>query len=193
MTDVSQRSLKAALKTWGGQGDIWVFAYASLIWRPEFEEAERRPARVYGWHRTLKMWSTLNRGTPQVPGLVFALLPGGSCQGMAVRMRQENVSKDLPALWSREMPGAVYEPRFLKCATAMGAVSALAFTLAPDSPECCGELSPERIDAIFKTASGRFGSTRDYAVQTYQSLKANGIDDSALHALLASVNCHAGN
>jgi cation transport protein ChaC len=32
------------------------------------------------------MWSTINRGTPQVPGLVFGMLSGGSCQGMAFRI-----------------------------------------------------------------------------------------------------------
>ena len=71
---------------WGGQNDLWVFGYASLIWRPEFEFAEQRPAQVRGYHRALKMWSRVNRGTPERPGLVFALLTGGSCKGMAYRV-----------------------------------------------------------------------------------------------------------
>ena len=29
--------LAETMKAWGGHGDIWVFGYASLIWRPEFE------------------------------------------------------------------------------------------------------------------------------------------------------------
>ena len=69
---------------WGGQSDLWVFAYASLIWRPDFAVAEQRLARVHGWHRALQMWSRVNRGTPAYPGLVFALLSGGSCQGFGV-------------------------------------------------------------------------------------------------------------
>ena len=60
-----------------GARDLWVFAYASLVWRPEFHAAETRPARVHGFHRCLQMWSRVNRGTPEEPGLVFALLPGG--------------------------------------------------------------------------------------------------------------------
>ena len=66
--------LDEALTAWGGQQDLWVFAYASLIWRPDFEVAEQLLARVYGWHRSLSMWSRVNRGTPERPGLVFALL-----------------------------------------------------------------------------------------------------------------------
>ena len=40
--------LEHTLRTWGGRGDLWVFGYASLIWRPDFDYAERRPARVHG-------------------------------------------------------------------------------------------------------------------------------------------------
>ena len=66
-----------AMHTWGGQQDLWVFGYASLIWRPEFDADEARPAVVHGWHRSLEMRSRVNRGTPECPGLVFALVPGG--------------------------------------------------------------------------------------------------------------------
>ena len=66
--------------------DLWIFGYGSLIWRPDFDFTERRPAKVHGWHRALKMWSRVNRGTPQNPGLVFALLPGGSCHGVVLRV-----------------------------------------------------------------------------------------------------------
>jgi cation transport protein ChaC len=81
-----QRLFVETLKAWGGHGDVWVFGYASLIWRPEFEAAERRPAMVYGWHRALEMRSRVNRGTPECPGLVFALVHGGCCRGMFYRI-----------------------------------------------------------------------------------------------------------
>jgi len=72
---------------WTASRERWVFGYASLIWRPEFEAAEHRPALLHGWHRALRMRSRVNRGTPQQPGLVFALLPGGACRGVAYRLR----------------------------------------------------------------------------------------------------------
>ena len=85
-------------KAWGGRGDLWVFGYASLIWRPEFESVEERPATVYGWHRALEMRSRVNRGTPECPGLVFALVPGGSCRGKVYRVEEHRAEIELNRL-----------------------------------------------------------------------------------------------
>ena len=115
--DVPQRDpgpmLKHALQQWGGQSDLWIFGYASLIWRPDFDFVARREARVHGWHRALKMWSSLNRGSPECPGLVFGMFSGGSCRGMVFRVAQAQARQVMTDLWEREMPGAVYDPRWL--------------------------------------------------------------------------------
>lgn len=177
--------LANALREWGGHGDLWIFGYASLIWRPDFDFEERRAAHVRGWHRALRMWSRVNRGTPDIPGLVFALLTGGSCHGMAFRVQRQHAPAILETLWEREMPTGVYDPRWLHCATPQGPVSALAFTLSRRSPNYTGALSPEQYRQIFAQACGRYGSTHDYAHQTYVSLKAHGIHDKALEQLLA--------
>jgi cation transport protein ChaC len=55
---------------WGGRSDLWVFGYASLIWKPEFDAVEHRSALVRGWHRAMRMRSHILRGTPEQPGLV---------------------------------------------------------------------------------------------------------------------------
>ena len=113
--------LARTLTEWHAQaGDLWLFGYASLIWRPDFEYAERRPARVHGWHRALKMWSRVNRGSPECPGLVFGMLPGGSCQGVVFRVSREGALKTMEQLWAREMPTGVYDPRWLPCVTPQG-------------------------------------------------------------------------
>ena len=150
--------------------DLWVFGYASLLWRPEFEAQEQHTTKVWGWHRALKMWSRLNRGSPQCPGLVFALLPGGSCQGVVYRVAKEQADEVLTRLWAREMPMDVYIPNWLTCATPKGRVQALAFTLPRNSPSFTGDLPAETYRQIFQQASGRFGTTLDYALQTYRSL-----------------------
>jgi glutathione-specific gamma-glutamylcyclotransferase len=164
--------------------DLWVFGYASLLWRPEFEAQEQHAIRVWGWHRALKMWSRLNRGSPECPGLVFALLPGGSCHGVVYRVAKSEADDVLQRLWAREMPMDVYTPVWLPCQTPRGPVQALAFTLPRSSPSFTGPLAPETYRHIFKNASGRFGTTLDYAQQTYDSLRSLGIDDRALAALL---------
>lgn len=176
--------LQEVMAQWGGQEDLWVFGYASLIWRPDFEFTERRPARVYGWHRALKMWSTINRGTPQCPGLVFGILSGGSCQGMVFRIPREQGPSVMQQLWQREMPNAVYDPRWLPCQTAQGPVRALAFTLSRQSPHHTGELAPEEYRRIFAQARGIYGTTRDYARATFEELMRMGINDRALERLL---------
>lgn len=185
-------TLQQAMKQWQGQQymentDLWLFGYASLIWKQEFTFIERRAARVHGWHRALHMWSTINRGSPECPGLVFALLSGGSCQGVVFRIPAARAKQALVDLWFREMPGDVYEPRWLNCATAQGKVSALAFTLPRSSPSYCGHLKNAQYRQIFSQARGRYGTTLDYAQRTYESLLAEGIDDHALAKLLKLV------
>jgi cation transport protein ChaC len=166
------------------QGDFWLFGYGSLIWRPDFDYTERRMAKVPGWHRALKMWSRINRGTVEQPGLVFAMLSGGSCQGVVYRIPRAQVPVILPQLWEREMVTGVYDPRWLRCDTPQGPVHALAFTLSRRSPSYTGTLSAGQYRHIFQHAHGIYGSTRDYARQTLESLHAHGIRDRALEALL---------
>lgn len=179
--------LEATLQAWGGHQDLWIFGYASLIWRPEFDHTEHRLARVHGYHRALKMWSRINRGTPECPGLVFALLRGGSCQGMVYRIPRAEGEAVLRRLWPREMPNAVYDPKWLRCVTRQGDVPGLAFTLSHHSPNFTGDLSPAQYRQIFAQARGRYGTTRDYAQLTLHHLKALGIRDRALERVL----CHA--
>jgi cation transport protein ChaC len=167
-----------------GGADLWVFGYASLIWRPDFDVAEQRLARVQGWHRALQMWSRVNRGTPACPGLVFALLSGGSCQGMVMRVHAAEADTVLLQLWEREMLTGVYNPRWLHCATEQGPVRALAFTLSRQSPNYTGELATEAYRQIFSEACGHYGSTLDYARDTLHSLQRHGIRDQALERLL---------
>jgi glutathione-specific gamma-glutamylcyclotransferase len=171
-------------RTQGTRPDLWVFGYASLMWRPEFDAAEQRPARVHGYHRCLHMWSRVNRGSPERPGLVFALMAGGSCDGLALRVPHEQVESVFPVLWAREMPNPVYDPKWLHCRTERGPVRALAFTLSRRSPNYTGELSAERYREIFAHSRGRYGTTLDYARQTLHGLREHGIEDHALARLL---------
>ena len=177
--------LACTLRRWGGEGDLWVFGYASLIWRPGFDAAEQRPAVVHGWHRALRMRSRINRGTPECPGLVFALVRGGSCRGMAYRIEQARVATEIERLWEREMPTGVYDPKWLACRTAQGSVNALAFTLSHTSESHTGAMSDSQILDIFRSASGRYGTTLDYLLSTARSLRGCGIRDRDIERLVA--------
>src|SRR4029078_388454 len=61
------------------RGDLWLFAYGSLIWKPDVEFAERRKAKLAGWHRRFCIWQRRWRGTSANPCLMLALHRGGSC------------------------------------------------------------------------------------------------------------------
>jgi glutathione-specific gamma-glutamylcyclotransferase len=176
--------LERAIAEWGGREDLWIFGYGSLIWRPDFDFIERRAARVHGWHRALKMWSRINRGTPERPGLVFGLLTGGCCRGMVFRVNKDHGADILTRLWSREMATAVYDPKWVLAETDQGRVRALAFTLSRKSPSHTGELSEEEYRAIFAFASGIYGTTHDYAHRTLEELRRHDIRDRNLEKLL---------
>jgi len=176
--------LERTLASHDRTSDLWVFGYASLIWRPEFESVEDRPATVYGWHRSLAMRSRVNRGTPECPGLVFALVQGGSCRGRAYRVDAGRVEDELQRLWAREMPNGIYDPKWLPCRTPLGGIRALAFTLDRRSPSHTGRVGDEQMVEILRTANGRFGSTLAYLVETATSLRDCGIRDRDIERLV---------
>ena len=181
-----QASLDAALSGWQPGQDVWVYGYGSLIWRPEFDYIERRLATLRGHHRALCLWSRVNRGTPECPGLVFGLDRGGSCRGVVFRLAGAEVPTFFPKLWEREMSTGAYLPRWLRCETDQGAVSALVFIMNRDNPGYINALPDDEMVAIVRRASGRYGPCTDYVMETVHALRASGIRDARLEAIA----CH---
>jgi glutathione-specific gamma-glutamylcyclotransferase len=182
--------LAAHRARFGPQAPVWIFGYASLIWRPEFDAQEHRPALVKGWHRCLRMHSRVNRGTPDTPGLVFALVSGGACRGMVYRLPQDDLDAQFQRLWAREMPLGVYDPRWLQARTRQGVVPALAFTLSRKSPAWTGPIADQRMLDILRHARGRFGSTLDYLLKTHQALKQHEVPDREIDRLVKLAKAH---
>ena len=106
-------SLDAMLDGWNHRDAVWVFGYGSLIWRPEFAFDRKLRGLVYGYHRSLCLWSRIYRGTPERPGLVLGLEPGGSVHGVAFRLAAHDAREQLRALWTRELTTGSYRPRWL--------------------------------------------------------------------------------
>ncbi|MBI0327356.1 gamma-glutamylcyclotransferase [Burkholderia plantarii] len=179
-------SLDATLADWDRQADLWLFGYGSLIWNPGLPTVEQVHGRVHGYHRGLYLWSRVNRGTPERPGLVLALDRGGSCSGVAFRIAGPSALPHLETLWQREMPMGSYRPAWLPCTLTTGQrVRALAFVMRRDVPTYTGKLSDEVVRAVFDSAQGRYGTTLDYVTRTVAALRESGIPDRALEALLA--------
>lgn len=178
-----QESIDQTLRDWDGRSDLWVFGYGSLVWRPEFEFVESRIARIHGYHRALCMWSRVNRGTPERPGLVFALDQGGSCMGKAYRIAARHVPEIMRALWWREMPSASYIPRWVKCRTGSEAFSSLVFVMDRSDISYVPNLSLEQTVAIVRQGHGRYGPCSEYVLETAQALQQAGITDHRLNTI----------
>lgn len=178
-----QASLQAAMSALPPGQDIWIYGYGSLIWRPEFEFVERRHALLHGYHRSLCLWSRVNRGTPERPGLVFALDSGGSCRGVVFRIDQTHASQIMDALWRREMASGAYIPRWLNCRTENGNITALAFTMNRTTSGYVRDLPEEQLLHIVRTAHGSYGPCIDYVLETADALQRHGIVDKRLFAI----------
>jgi len=178
-----QASLQQALAHWQPGQDVWIYAYGSLIWRPDFEFAERRLATLRGYHRSLCLWSQVNRGTPECPGLVFGLDRGGSCRGVVYRLPGAVVESVFTTLWQREMPTGAYLPRWLHCETEAGRVPALAFVMNRANYAYAGALTEDEILAIVRRAEGSYGPCTEYVTATASALRQVGIRDRRLEAI----------
>ncbi|CAB3750923.1 hypothetical protein LMG29739_01181 [Paraburkholderia solisilvae] len=184
--DELRASMNRALDRWDRARDLWLFGYGSLIWNPGLPTAEAVRSRVHGYHRGLYLWSRVNRGTPEQPGLVLALDRGGSCSGIAFRLPADGALPHLEALWRREMAMGSYRPAWLPCALTDGRrVDALAFVMRRDVPSYTGKLSDDVVSTVFDCACGRYGTTLDYVSRTVEALRRSGMPDRALEALLA--------
>jgi glutathione-specific gamma-glutamylcyclotransferase len=167
-------------------GDLWVFGYGSLMWRPGFDFVERVPARLIGEHRALCVYSFVHRGTPEKPGLVLGLDRGGACRGIAFRVTENNRAATIAYLRAREQVTSVY--REVKRSVwlqneARQRVSALAYVVDRGHVQYAGRLSQaEQVRHVLQ-GHGQSGVNRDYVLATVQAIEAEGFRDPQLHRL----------
>jgi len=187
--DADYARLRAEVLAAKPAGDLWLFAYGSLIWRPAVLDDERRPALLRGHHRQFCMWTRRFRATPERPGLMLALERGGQCHGLALRLSAATMEHDLDKVLRREMimkPSA-YLPRWLKLETARGPLTALGFIINRQSPRYTGKLSEEKTAALIAGAVGHMGSCAEYLMHMVSHLEELGLRDNRLWRLQALV------
>ncbi|HYT97827.1 MAG TPA: gamma-glutamylcyclotransferase [Casimicrobiaceae bacterium] len=164
----------------------WVFGYGSLLWNPLFPIAEARAGNVYGLHRRFCLRSLASRGTPDQPGLVLALEPGGACQGVLYRLPSPLALDELHLLWRREMVVAAYHPRWIQVHSGDRRITALTFVVRRDHVQYA-RLSHDEETAVIAQACGAFGSSCDYLMRTRAALASHGIVDRYLEQLARDV------
>ena len=169
-------------------GELWVFAYGSLIWNPGMEVAESRSAVLHGYRRRFCMWSIHHRGSEAEPGLVLALErhEGARCTGLA--LRPADPAPALLALRERELVSSAYHetPVTLACEDGR-AIAALAYVVDPDHAQYARDLTLEEQAVIIARAHGDRGPNVEYLVNSAHGLRDLGIAEDDLEWLVARV------
>jgi glutathione-specific gamma-glutamylcyclotransferase len=168
------------------KGDLWVFGYGSLMWRPGFDFIEQVPARLIGEHRALCVYSFVHRGTPEKPGLVLGLDRGGACRGIAFRIPDRKREETVAYLRAREQVTSVYREVVRSVwleNDARQRVSALTYVVDRGHVQYAGRLSLQEQLSHVRQGHGQSGANRDYVTSTVKAIEAQGFRDTQLHRL----------
>lgn len=163
----------------------WVFAYGSLIWKPGFDFIDAQPALLRGAHRRLCIYSHEHRGTPEQPGLVFGLVRGGACRGIAYEVAEENWAEVWDYLQEREQVTRVYHEIWWQVQLGNGTkTKALSFVVDQKHDQYAGPLDVAAQLKFVRHAQGHMGPNTEYVLNTARHLKELGIRDGLLEALV---------
>jgi glutathione-specific gamma-glutamylcyclotransferase len=176
-------------------GELWVFGYGSLMWRPGFAYLERVPARLIGLHRSLCVFSFVHRGTPERPGLVLGLDRGGMCRGIAFRVAAGARYETVEYLRAREQVTSVYVEATrqieLEDKTRRRA-RALCYIVDRSHVQYAGRLTLAESLHHVRQGHGKSGANRDYVIETVRALEALGYREGELHLLAERLGGHPG-
>jgi len=181
LTHEAREATRAAALA-GRDGDLWLFAYGSLMWDPGVHIVEIRTARLRGYHRRFCLKTTMGRGSPGSPGLMAALDEGGECHGLAFRIPAAHVERETDILWAREMLTGSYVAMRVPIETPQGNLEALAFAIDRTTDRYVTP-EPEEMARMIANGRGRIGSNLEYLDRLAERLEILGVTDPALDDL----------
>jgi cation transport protein ChaC len=174
----------AAARSEAEGGDLWVFGYGSLMWRPGFEFLSRSKAMVEGWRRRLCIYSHVYRGTAERPGLVLGLDRGGHCAGVAFRVAARFREPTIHYLRERELVTAVYREMRVAAKLESGLeVEAIAYAAECDHSQYAAPMARDRLLQLVRQGVGLSGPNSEYILNTHSHLEELGIKDDELEWL----------
>lgn len=185
ITDNEVDELAEQLFHEAGDEPVWVFAYGSLIWKPDFEAVDSRAGTASGWHRSFCLRLTRWRATMAQPGLMLALRPGGSCKGIAFRLSDEDRLGQLRRMIRREISSIddAYSIRWVSIDTEDGPIRALVFWAGPRGDRLSDNMPLTSVAQLLARACGHMGSCAEYLYLTVKHLEEKGIRDRNLWEL----------
>lgn len=171
---------------------LWIFAYGSLMWNPLLEFDRRELATLHGWHRSFCMRSLAGRGSPEQPGRMLGLEPGGSTEGTALRLSASTRDDELRVVWTREMISGAYLPTWAPVTLANGVEAyAIAFVADATGPLFENDASVATTTPIIASASGSFGTNADYVFKLEAALSECGLRDQYIASLATALRTFA--
>lgn len=186
LEDADYRRLAEKLESECDPGGLWVFAYGSLIWKPEFEAIDKQRATAFGWHRAFSLSIKRWRGSPAQPGLMMALERGGRCDGVIYRLPDGDRVQQIERMLRREVTyhEGVGSIRWLPVRTATGNLKALGFWVGVSGERRAQKGEPlESVASVLARACGHMGSGAEYLYNTVSHLEDFGIHDRNLWRL----------
>ena len=176
-----------SVPTTGNHGDLWVFGYGSLMWRPGFSFVEMQAGRVAGFVRDMCFLSIHYRGTPETPGLVCGLMEDarGVCVGRAIRVAAAEAAAEIAYLDARELITDIYHPRTVVVTLEDGrTVSARCYVADTTHAQFVGGWSEAEKAAAIAAGRGSEGRSLDYLASLVSHMDELGIGDGHMHRLL---------
>lgn len=164
----------------------WIFGYGSLVWRPDFDYAERRVATLEGYTRRFWQASPDHRGTDDAPGRVATLVAesGALCGGVAYRVAPERWEDTLRALDERESGGFERcEVRFALRGDEPFSVPGLTYVASEGNPNYLGPAPLDEIAVQVRRCRGRSGSNLEYVLLLDDALRSLAFEDEHVSAL----------
>src|SRR6187401_510181 len=161
-------------------GELWVFGYGSLMWRPGFPVAAAAPGLLKGAHRSLCVISIFHRGTHEQPGLVLGLDRGGACRGTVYRVAPGAEEETVAYLREREQVTDVYVEAYRPVRVLDGSgiiVKALTYLVDRNHEQYAGVLSLEEQFRMVSGGKGQSGENAEYVLNTVQHLEEAGVVD----------------
>jgi cation transport protein ChaC len=168
---------------------IHIFAYGSLIWKPDVPIARRTLALAQGWHRDFTLRVEGGRGQPDEPSYMLGLARGGRCRGVLLELPLDDRRTHLRTLIAREFPYAQFlgQIRWITTRTDHGPCRAITFWAGRYPPLDALGIPSEEKARHMAVACGWLGSGAEYLYQTVRSLAEHGIHDPFLWRMQAMV------
>src|SRR5262249_52825177 len=127
-----------------------------------------------------------HRGTPERPGLVLGLAPGGTCRGIVYRVTPGREEEVQAYLFERERRRyEVYHERMLWVRHRGGAVLAQTYVADPAAQDFVADLAEDEIARRILAAHGERGPNFVYLERTMGQLKTLGIREPSLERVYA--------